>query len=105
MKVAIIEGSDFDDYNFLCESLEPYKSKIKLIIINDNNTLGKKYSLDNKIKHKVIYNENIINDSDCVVAFWNGISEGTNNLLNLCETYEKPYKVFYFKDKDIEYGY
>lgn len=96
MKVAIIGSNGFDDYNLLCTTLEPYKSKIHLIIFGLR--LGSKYAEHKAIRCvKYVIDKDIVNQSDCVIAFWDGISKGTNNLLNLCEKYNKPYKVIYFE--------
>lgn len=104
MKVALICDEDFDDYNLLCESLEQYKSKITLII--GVNELSEIYADDNNIKKLTLdIDKDIINSCDCVISFWDGIFEDTNNLLNLCIKYNKPYKVFYYKDKNIDYDY
>ncbi len=96
MKLTIIGSKEFNDYDLLCETLEPYKSKIHLIIFG--LSLGRKYAEHKAIKCvEYIIDKDIINQSDCIIAFWDGISKGTNYLLDLCEKYNKPYKVIYFE--------
>ena len=43
-----------------------------------------------------IRNRNIINDSDFILAFWDGISKGTANSLSLAKKQKKPTLIIYF---------
>jgi len=108
MKVAIIGSRTFDDYDLLQKSLEPYKSKITLVVsgaAKGADSLGEKWAINNNIKTLIfpadwnkygkragfIRNEDIIKNCDGVIAFWDGKSKGTAHSLSLCEKNDKPY--------------
>ena len=110
MKLAIIGSRTFDNYNLLIETLEPYKSKITLVVsgaAKGADSLGEKWAIQNNIETLIfsadwekhgkkagfIRNEDIIKNCDCVIAFWDGESKGTKHSLLLCEKYNKPYKI------------
>ena len=113
MKLAIIGSRTFNDYNFLVESLEPYKSKITLVVsgaAKGADSLGEKWAIENNIKTLIFpadwnrfgassgfrRNVDIIKHCDCCVAFWDGVSKGTKHSISLCEQYDKPYKICHF---------
>lgn len=110
MKLAIIGSRDFTDYDLLCNELEPYKAKITLVVsggARGADLLGERWAIQNNIKTQIflpdwdnfgkraglIRNEDIIKNTDIVVAFWDGISTGTKHALSLCKRYNKPKKV------------
>lgn len=114
MKLAIIGSRSFNDYNKLKEILEPYKSKITLIIsgaAKGADVLGEKWAIENNIptlifpadwnKHgKIagfIRNEDIIKNCEGCIAFWDKRSPGTKHSLSLCKKYNKPYKIINFQ--------
>lgn len=39
-------------------------------------------------------NEYIVQDSDYIIAFWDGISSGTQSTINFAKQYNKPLKLF-----------
>ncbi len=115
MKLAIIGSRTFEDYSFLTETLEPYKSKITLVIsgaAKGADSLGEKWANQNNIptlifpadwdKHGkragFIRNEDIIKNCECCIAFWDGKSKGTSHSILLCEKYNKPYKIIKIND-------
>ena len=110
MKLAIIGSRTFNDYNKLSEVLEPYKSRITLVIsgaAKGADSLGEKWAIDNKIETLIfpadwntygkragfIRNEDIIKNCECVIAFWDNKSKGTAHSLSLCKKLNKPYKI------------
>jgi hypothetical protein len=110
MKIAIIGSRDFTDRNKLNEILEPYKSKITLVIsgaARGADKLGEQWAINNNIKTLIfpadwdkygkaagfIRNEDIIKNCDGAIVFWNEISNGTRHSISLCEKYNKPCKV------------
>lgn len=110
MKLAIIGSRIFTDYNLLKETLEPYKSKITLVIsgaAKGADTLGEKWAKINNIQTLIfpadwttygkragfIRNEDIIKNCDACIAFWDSNSKGTAHSISLCKKYNKPYKV------------
>jgi hypothetical protein len=52
-----------------------------------------------------IRNEQIIQDSDMVVAYWNEISRGTRSSINLAIKYKKKLQVFDERGRDISSKY
>ena len=110
MKLAIIGSRNFNDYKLLCKSLEPYKSKITLVVsggAKGADSLGEQWAKENNIeiliflpdwnkfgkKAGFIRNEDIIKNCDCCIAFWDGESRGTAHSISLCENYNKPLKI------------
>lgn len=114
MKVAIIGGRDFNNYEMLCEILNQYKNKISQIIsggAKGADSLGERWAKDKKIQTKIFYpdwgkygktaglvrNHDIISNSDCVIAFWDGKSTGTKHSISLCKESKKPIKIIYYE--------
>ena len=110
MKLAIIGSRNFSNYTLLKSILEPYKSKLTLVISGGTkgaDSLGEKWAIENNIKTLIfladwdkhgksagfIRNQDIIKNCDCCIAFWDNKSPGTKHSLSLCEKYNKPYKV------------
>ena len=112
MKLAIIGSRTFENYDLLKKTLEPYKSKITLVIsggAKGADFLGEKWAIENKTQTLIfladwnkhgkkagfIRNEDIIQNCDYCIAFWDGESFGTKHSLSLCEKYNKPYKIIH----------
>jgi hypothetical protein len=110
MKLAIIGSRTFNNYKLLKETLEPYKTKITLVVsgaAKGADSLGEKWAYENNIKTLIfpadwdthgkragyIRNEDIIKNCDCCIAFWDGESKGTKHSLSLCKKYDKPVKI------------
>lgn len=114
MKLAIIGSRDFNDYKLLTQTLETYKDKITIVVsgaARGADSLGERWAIENG-KQTIIFpadwdkygkragyirNEDIIKNSDCVIAFWDGISKGTNHSITLASRYNKPVKIVYIK--------
>jgi hypothetical protein len=110
MKLAIIGSRTFKDFDLLKQNLEPYKSKISLVVsggADGADSLGEDWARHNR-KELLIFlpdwdkfgkragfirNEDIIQNCDCCIAFWDGISKGTQHSISLCEKYDKPLKI------------
>jgi len=110
MKVAIIGSREFDDYELLCKSLEKVKDKITLIIsggARGADSLAERFALENNIPIRIfkpdwdrkgkiagiLRNQDIVNNCDVVIAFWNYTSKGTEHALNYADTIGKPIKI------------
>lgn len=123
MKLAIIGSRGFNNYELLCKTLEPYKNKITLVVSGADTLgakwsreVLKKEPLefpaewDNleaapcKIGYRkdgnpynllAGYNRNttIIQNCDCVIAFWDSRSPGTRDSLYKADKYKKPKKI------------
>lgn len=116
MKIAIVGGRDYADYKQLCNVLEPYKKYCNLEICGEAqgaDTLGKEWAKQNNIKIKSfpanwdkhgkaaghIRNKEMAEVADFVVAFWNGTSRGTKNMIDNCLKLNKHILVIFYKDE------
>jgi len=109
-KLAIIGSRTFNDYNLLKEKvdkiLSEYRLNIKLIIsggAKGADSLAEQYAKEKGIEILIIKpnwdlykkaagfirNADIINNSDIVIAFWNGISNGTKDSIAKAQKSEK----------------
>lgn len=130
MRIAIIGGRDFDDYELMCSILEPYLPKITKVISGaalGADTLGAKWSREFLKKEPLEYealwydlskepclvkldksgkafnclagftrNTEIIKNSDCVFAFWDGKSHGTADSLKKAQKFKIPTKLIMY---------
>lgn len=103
MKVIIAGGRDFNDYNLLkskCDLLLKNSTNIEIVSGNANGAdkLGERYALENNYKLTkfpadwslgkkagYIRNKQMSDYSDCLIAFWDGCSKGTNHMINLAK--------------------
>ena len=108
MKLAVIGSRTFNDYNRLKSILDKIHNfkYIELIIsggANGADLLGEKWAKENHIKTLVFkpdwdkfgksagYKRNIeiVNSSDTVIAFWDGVSKGTQHSINIAKEQNK----------------
>lgn len=104
LNVGIVGCRDFSNYDFFKDNIEKNpctkRLHIKKIITGDANgvdSLARRYASEKSI-YCVMYqavwhehgfaagpirNQQIINDSDILIAFWNGVSKGTKNSIDL----------------------
>ena len=109
MKLAIIGGRDFNDYEKLVSSLADIEG-VKLVIsggARGADTLAERYAKEKGIEFikflpdwnthgkaaGPIRNELIIKACDRVVAFWDGKSPGTRSSIELAKRYRKRYRI------------
>lgn len=103
MKVIIAGGRDFNDYNLLkskCDKFLKNSSNIEIVsgTANGADKLGEKYALENGYKLTkfpadwslgkkagYIRNKQMAEYSDCLIAFWDGLSKGTSHMINLAK--------------------
>jgi hypothetical protein len=122
MKLAIIGSRDFTDYALLKETLAKVKSPIELIVsggAKGADTLGENYAIEHGIPTKIHIpqwypdgkydksagfkrNRLIINDADCVIAFWDGQSKGTKSSIDLAQSQGKIVHTVYFEPKEVK---
>jgi hypothetical protein len=100
MKVAVIGSRNFNDY----EEVKQVLSNIKITLLVSGgakgaDTLGQKYAEEHNIETKIflpdwekygkkagfLRNSDIINESELVVAFWDGLSKGTLDSIKKAE--------------------
>lgn len=104
MKVGVIGSRGFKDYDLVVKTLS--KMDISLIVSGGAigaDTLGERYAKENNIETKIflpdwkthgksagfIRNTDIINESEIIVAFWDGVSKGTKDSIDKANKLEK----------------
>jgi hypothetical protein len=101
MKLAVIGSRGFNDYGLLKETLEQYKGVEQFISggARGADLLGERWARENNIPTKIfkpdwdkhgkaagfIRNKDIISNADLVIAFWDGVSKGTQHSINLAK--------------------
>ncbi len=110
MKLAVIGSRSFNNLELLNDSLLPYLFNARLVVSGGargadmmGEEWAKKHGIDTLIfpadwdrygkAAGYIRNEDIIKNSDQVVAFWDGASRGTQHSISLCEKHNKPCKI------------
>ncbi len=110
MKLGIIGSRTFKDMELLTKSLVPFLPKVTLVVsggAEGADKMGELWAKRNDIPTLVFLpdwdnlgstagfarNEDIINNSDIVVAFWDYTSNGTRHSINLCNQLKKPCKI------------
>ena len=115
IKLAIVGGRNFSDYQYLKRSIDELKEKYDIVEIvsggaNGADTLGERYAKDNKIPTKIFpalwekygrsagfkRNIQIIDECDMVAAFWDGFSKGTKHSIDIARAQQKPVLIFKF---------
>ena len=108
MKLAVVGSRDFNDYDLLKLKLDIiHKRKSITLIVSGGakgaDSLAERWAKENRIelliflpdwdkygkKAGYLRNEDIIKNSDAVIAFWDGESRGTLSSINLAKKYEK----------------
>lgn len=115
MNVAIVGGRDFDDYEQFKSCVNGEKIKFKSIISGGArgvDTLAERYAKEIGVPLKIywpdwtkhgkaagpIRNRQIIENSDCVIAFWDEKSPGTRSSLKIAEELKKPLTIFVYRE-------
>ncbi len=119
LKIGVVGSRSFNDYKLLKDTLDKYKDNVFLIVsggAGGADSLGEKWAKENRVKtliHKPKWrdeegnyipsagfdrNELIVNDSDIIICFWDGLSRGTENTISIAEKQGKTViKVFFNK--------
>ena len=113
MKIAIVGGRDFNDYELLSEHMTPFHTKCDTVMCGEAkgaDTLGKQWAEENYIDVKSfpadwdkygkaagpIRNREMVQESDFIVAFWDGKSRGTKNTIDNCLELKKNVMVVFY---------
>lgn len=115
MKVIISGGRNFNDYKHLCQVCDTILSKQTEVEIvsgtaNGADKLGEKYANDNGYSIKRFpadwdkhgksagykRNAQMAEYADALIAFWDGKSRGTKNMIDLAKRAGLKIKVSYF---------
>jgi len=116
MKVGIIGSRTFNDYGLMVESLKGLK--ITTIISGGAigaDILAEQYAKENDIPTKIflpdwnkhgksagfLRNTDIVNESEMIIAFWDGISNGTKDSIEKAKKLNK--QVIIINTKKNEY--
>jgi hypothetical protein len=108
MKLAVVGSRDFNDYELLKSKLDSiHKRKPITLIVSGGargaDSLSERWAKENGVETLIfipdwnkfgkragfLRNEDIIKNSDAVVAFWDGESRGTKSSIDLAKKYEK----------------
>ena len=96
MKLAIIGSRSFNDSHLLTKTLLHYIPKITMVVsggAKGADILGEWWAKENNIETQIFYpdwdthgkkagfirNQDIIKNCDACIAFWDGISKGTQH--------------------------
>lgn len=106
-KVIIAGGRDFNDYELMCKKVNRIlsnKNTSEIQIISGNargaDKLGEKYAKDNNIslmcfpadwnkygkRAGYIRNEQMANEANALIAFWDGKSKGTKHMIDIARS-------------------
>jgi hypothetical protein len=118
MKIGIIGSRTFNDYELLKEVMSDYLNRdnelnCELVVsggAKGADKLGERWAKENNIKTLIFYpewdkygksagfrrNQDIIKNSDMVVAFWDKTSKGTKSSIDLCVKSGKIVKIVDF---------
>jgi hypothetical protein len=108
MKAAIIGSRTFKDYELLKEILKHvYISQIITGESEGTDELAKKYAAEKGIPLQIVKHDElkpshprtfqIIDKANLVIAFWDGKSQGTCDLIKYAQKLQKPIKIESFK--------
>lgn len=111
MRVAVIGSRTFEDYDLIKDTLKcVYITEIISGGDSGADKLAEKYAEEKGVPIRVIpHTENpeqtsinrtysIINLAQLVIAFWDGKSQGTKDLINYARSKNKQLKIKYFKE-------
>lgn len=111
MRLAVIGSRTFTNYTQMTKCLSS-KNEVDAIITGDASgadELAQKYALDHNLSVETYPNDKlaIVNRCDAVIAFWDGRSTGTQDMLNLAKKMNKPLEVIFLEKKEHEspFGY
>lgn len=116
MKLAVVGSRGFNDYELLKNKLDKIHNRKPITVIVSGgargaDSMGERWAKENDIETIIFYpnwdkygkkagfirNEDIIKNSDVVVACWNKISKGTEHSIKLAKKYNKPCLIIYFE--------
>ena len=113
LKIGVIGSRGFNDYKLVCDTLNPYKNIVYQIVsggAKGADSLGEKWANENHIKTLIhrpdwdkhgkaagfIRNELIVDDSNLIISFWDGMSRGSEHSMNLAKDQGKEVIIIYF---------
>ena len=115
-KKVIVAGSrTFQNYQLLCKELDKIKDQIDIVVCGEAkgaDTLGRNWAYENGIKIKsfpadwqtygqragMMRNSQMAEYADMLVAFWDGKSVGTQDMIEKMKRLGKEVKVVYYDE-------
>lgn len=116
--LAIVGSRDFEESSLLFEECNKLKETYRITKVVSGEArgadrYGKYWARDNKIKYEGfpadwetygksaghIRNKDIVNSADVLIAFWDGLSKGTANSIELAHNRGIPTIIVLFGDK------
>lgn len=121
MRVIIAGGRDFNDYDLMKRKLDALLANQTGVVIVSGacptgaDKLGERYALERKlpvVQHPADWkqhgksagprrNEQMAQNADALVAFWDGKSRGTKNMIDNAEKYGLKVRVVMYEIKVI----
>ena len=115
-KIIVAGGRDFVSYKSVKKTLDPYKHKISEIVSGKAagaDSLGEHWANENEIHVEPfpadwdhygngagpVRNKQMAEYADALIAFWDGESSGTEDMIKQMESLNKPVKVIHY-DKE-----
>ena len=113
-KKIIVAGSrSFNNYKLLCEKLDYYFANVTPVIVcgeaRGADALGKQYAHDHNLSVSsfpahwelgknagYLRNEQMAKVADCLIAFWDGKSKGTEHIIKTMRQLNKPVRIVRF---------
>jgi hypothetical protein len=117
MKTIIAGGREFGDYGFLCDCMNTLRFEVHEIVsgkARGADTLGERWATETYCPIKEfpadwdkhgkaagpIRNSEMANYAEALVAFWDGKSKGTKNMIETAAKKGLYVKVFFYDQQD-----
>jgi len=114
MRLAVVGSRGFQDYDRLCQKIAKLGESVGCIIsggARGADSLAAKFARENNLElveylpeyekygrsAPIIRNKLIVDNADCVIAFWDGASHGTKNSIDYAQRQGKKVVVELFK--------
>lgn len=117
LKIGVVGSRGFNDYKLLKDTLDEYLDRVFVIVsggAKGADSLGERWAKENNVKTLIIRpewrdsegnyvpsagfdrNEDIVDNSDIIIAFWDGLSRGTENTISIAKKQAKLEKIVYY---------
>ena len=117
LKIGVVGSRSFNDYKLMKDTLDEYKDRVFLIVsggAKGADSLAERWAKENHVKTLIIRpewrdgegiynpragfdrNEDIVDNSDIIIAFWDSLSRGTEDTISIAKEQGKLEKIIYF---------
>jgi hypothetical protein len=113
LKIGVVGSRGFNDYKLLKDTLDKYLDSVYLIVsggAKGADQLGEKWANENGIKTLIfkpewdkfgkvagfLRNKDIVDHSDIIIAFWDGMSRGSEDTIKQAKKAGKEVIIVYF---------